>query len=131
MKNESKGKLTRKVTVRFTEEEFSKLNMGFKSTTKRRLSGYIRAVLLHEPITVYSRNQSFDDFVAEIILLKNELKAIGNNFNQSVKKLHTLQHDSEIKIWAILNENSKQLFFKKMDEINSKIAQLTDKWSQE
>jgi hypothetical protein len=131
MKNESKGRLTRKVTVRFTEEEFSKLNMGFKSTTKRRLSGYIRAVLLHEPITVYSRNQSFDDFVAEIILLKNELKAIGNNFNQSVKKLHTLQHDSEIKIWAILNENSKQLFFKKMDEINSKIAQLTDKWSQE
>jgi hypothetical protein len=131
MKNEGKGRLTRKVTVRFTEEEFRKLNMGFKSTTKRRLSGYIRAVLLHEPITVYSRNQSFDDFVAEIILLKSELRAIGNNFNQSVKKLHTLQHDSEIKTCALINENSKQLFFKKMEEINSKIAQLTDKWSQE
>ena len=131
MKEEGKSKLTRKVTVRFTEEEFRKLNMGFKSTTKRRLSGYIRTVLLHEPITVYSRNQSFDDFVAEIILLKNELKAIGNNFNQSVKKLHTIQHDSEIKIWALLNDNSKQLFFKKVDEINSKIAQLTDRWSQE
>ena len=131
MKEEGKSRLTRKVTVRFTDEEFRKLNMGFKSTTKRRLSGYIRTVLLHDPITVYSRNQSFDDFVAEMILLKNELKAIGNNFNQSVKKLHAIQHDSEIKIWAKLNENSKELFFKKVDEINSKIAQLTDKWSQE
>lgn len=131
MKEEGKSRLTRKVTVRFTKEEFRKLNTGFKSTTKRRLSGYIRSVLLHEPITVYSRNQSFDDFVAEMILLKNELKAIGNNFNQSVKKLHTMQHDSAIKTWALINENSKQLFFKKVDEINSKIAQLTDKWSQE
>lgn len=131
MKEEGKSRLTRKVTVRFTEEEYRKLNMGFKSTTKRKLSGYIRTVLLHEPVTVYSRNQSYDDFVAEMILLKNELKAIGNNFNQSVKKLHTIRHEPEIKRWALLNENSKQIFFKKVDEINSKIAQIAAKWSQE
>ena len=131
MKEEERSRLTRKVTVRFTDDEFRKLNMGFKSTTKRKLSSYIRTVLLHDPVTVYSRNQSFDDFVAEIILLKNELKAIGNNFNQSVKKLHTMQHDSEIKIWAMLNENSKQIFFKKVDEINLKISKIADKWSQE
>lgn len=131
MKKESKNGLTRKVSVRFTDEEYKKVYTSFKSTTKRKLSEYVRSVLLNQPVTVYTRNQSFDDFVAEIILLKSELKAIGNNFNQSVKKLHTMQDDKEIKIWAILNENSKQIFFKKVEEINRKIIQIADKWSQE
>jgi hypothetical protein len=130
-KQEEKGRLTRKVTVRFTEEEYKTLNASFKNTTKRKLSSYIRAVLMHKPITVYTRNKSFDDFVAEMMLLRTELKAIGNNFNQSVKKLHTMDKDSEVKTWALLNENSKQIFLKKVDEINSKIIQIDSKWSQE
>lgn len=131
MKQSAKDLLIRKVTVRFTDEEYEKLNQSFKMTTKRKLSEYVRAVLLGKPVTVYRRNQSFDDFVAEMILLRNELKAIGNNFNQSVKKLHTMDHDKEIKTWALLNENSKQIFIKKVDEINSKIMQIANKWSQE
>lgn len=131
MKQEEKSKLNRKLTVRFTEQEYKKLNAAFKSTTKRKLSEYIRSVLLHRPVTVYTRNQSFDDFVAEMILLRAELKAIGNNFNQSVKKLHSLDKDAEIKTWALLNENSKQLFFKKAEEITQKINQIISRWSQE
>ena len=72
-----------------------------------------------------------DDYVTEMILLRHELKAIGNNFNQAVKKLHSMEHFSEIKTWALLNENSKQNLFKKIEEINSKIASISDQWSQE
>ena len=131
MKQEKRSKLTRKVTVRFTEEEYRILNKSFQNTTNRQLSGYIRNVLLHKPITVYTRNKSVDDFLAEIILLRRELKAIGNNFNQSVKRLHTMDKDPEIKTWALLNESSKQIFFKKMEEINLKIIQISERWSQE
>ncbi len=129
--NEQKNSRDKWIHLRLTEAEYKKIKAGFTKSTKRKLSEYVRSVLLEKPITVYTRNQSFDDFVAEIILLRNELKAIGNNFNQSVKKLHTLNHDKEIKTWALLNENSKLLFFKKVDEINSKITQIADKWSQE
>jgi ribosome biogenesis protein Nip4 len=66
-----------------------------------------------------------------MILLRNELNSIGNNFNQSVKKLHTLDEISEIKIWAILNEKSKEILIKKVDEIKEKINQISDKWLQE
>lgn len=131
MKRKEKSRLIRKVTVRFTEGEYNRIEASFKNSTKRKLSEYIRSVLLCKPITVYSRNQSLDDFVAEMILLRNELKAIGNNFNQTVKKLHTMDTDAEIKAWALLNETSKHLFFKKADEINLKITQIADKWSQE
>lgn len=128
--SEQKNSRDKWLHLRLTEGEYKKINLGFKSSTKRKLSEYARSILLEKPITVYTRNQSFDDFVAEIILLRNELKAIGNNFNQSVKKLHTMQHENEIKAWALLNEGSKQVFFKKVDEINLKISQIADKWSQ-
>jgi ribosome biogenesis protein Nip4 len=48
-----------------------------------------------------------------MILLRNELNSIGNNFNQSVKKLHTLDEISEIKIWAILSEKAKKNYLRK------------------
>ena len=129
--SEQKNSRSKWIHLRLTEAEYKKINAGFTKSTKRKLSEYVRSVLLEKPITVYTRNQSFDDFVAEMILLRNELKAIGNNFNQSVKKLHTMSHENEIKTWALLNENSKQIFFKKVDEVNSKITQIADKWSLE
>ncbi|MDB5276143.1 MAG: plasmid mobilization relaxosome protein MobC [Ferruginibacter sp.] len=130
MKSQHKKNLGRKVTIRFAEQDYNKINLQFKNSTKQKLSEFIRAVVLDKPITVYTRNQSFDDFLAEMILLRNELKAIGNNFNQSVRKLNAMQDEREIKAWALLNENSKQSIQQKVDEINSKIAQIFTQWSQ-
>lgn len=112
------------IRISLTESELKKVQNGFLSSTCRKRSEYVRDILLSKPITMYTRNKSYDDFVEEIILLKNELKAIGNNFNQSVKKLHTLEHDNEIKNWALLNENSKEFIFKKISEIQHKINQI-------
>jgi mobilization protein MobC len=130
MKSE-KEKLVRKVTVRFKEIEYNKIDTSFKSTTKKKLSEYIRFVLLEKPVTVYTRDKSIDGLVAELILLRNELSAIGNNFNQLVKRLHTMNSFQDIKPWAELNEKHKQKFFEKVTEINQKIIQISDEWLQE
>ncbi len=123
--------LTRKVTVRFKPAEYDKVHTAFKATTKRKLSEYIRYVLLDKPVTVYTRSQSVDDFMAEMILLRNELSAIGNNFNQTVKRLHTMDRFPEIKSWVDNNEKSKEIFMRKVDEINLRIAQFSNKWLHE
>lgn len=129
--SEKKINRTKWLHLRLTEAEYKKIAKGFSQSTKRKISEYVRAILLDKPITVYTRNKSVDDFVSEIILIRKELKAIGNNFNQSVKRLHTMDTVAEIKVWALLNENFKQSFFKKMEEINSKIIEIDSKWSQE
>jgi hypothetical protein len=131
MQMSEKDKLIRKVTVRFKPEEYKRINASFKTTTKRKLSEYIRYVLLEKPVTFYTRSQSLDDLMAELILLKNELSAIGNNFNQAVKRLHTMNYKGDIKSWVSLNEKHKENFFKKVDEINQKITQLSGPWLQE
>ena len=118
------------LTVRLNEDEEKKLNKFFSRTTSGNLSEYARDVLLREPVNVIYRNQSADEFLTEMILLKKELNAIGNNFNQAVHKLHTLDHVPEIKAWAILNESSKKVFIKKVDEIKEKMNQIYQQWLQ-
>ena len=118
------------LTVRLNEEEEKKLNNFYSRTTSNSLSEYARDVLLKEPVNVLYRNQSADEFLTEMILLKKELNAIGNNFNQVVHKLHTLDHIAEIKGWTILNESSKKNFMKKVEEIKEKMNQIYWQWLQ-
>lgn len=118
------------LTIRLSEEEEKKLNKFYSQTTSNNLSEYARDVLLRAPVTVFYRNKTADDFLAEMILLKNELNAIGKNFNQVVHKLHTLDDVPEIKAWAILNESNKKMFMKKVEEIKDKVNQIYQQWSQ-
>ena len=116
--------------VRLTAIELETIHSKFAKSTCRKMSDYVRRVLLDKPITVNQRNQSLDDFMAEMILLRNELSAIGNNFNQTVKRLHALQQIDEIKTWLILNETARQIITRKIDEIKSKINQIDSQWLQ-
>ena len=76
--------------IRLKEDEHTRINNKFSKSTCRKLSEYARRVLLDKVVTVNQRNQSLDDFMTEMIKLRNELNSIGNSFNETVKKLHTL-----------------------------------------
>lgn len=118
------------LTIRLNEDEEKKLSKLYSKTTSNSLSEYARDVLLKEPVNVLYRNQSADEFLAEMILLKKELNAIGNNFNQAVHRLHTLDHFQEVKGWAIANEAGQKIFMKKVEEIQEKMNQIYLQWSQ-
>ena len=130
MMSETKTNLSKWLHIRLKEADYTKIHGKFSNSTCRKLSEYARRVLLDKVITVNQRNQSLDDFMTEMITLRNELNAIGNNFNQSVKKLHTLTQFQEFKTWIILNENSQKILLEKVEEIKSKINQISDKWLQ-
>ena len=118
------------LTVRLNEEEEKKLNQLYSRTTCNALSEYARGVLLREPIIILYRNRTADEFLEEMIFLKNELNAIGKNFNQVVHKLNSLDQISEIKAWTILNETTRKSLLKKVDEIKGKMQQIYEQWSQ-
>lgn len=122
---------SRLVGLRFTPEEYRLLHDKYKATTCRQLSEYIRRKLFDKKITVFSRNKSMDDFMTELIVLRKELGAIGNNLNQSVKRLNAYQAIAEIKIWVLLNEKTIQKIFESTETIKSKINQFSESWSQE
>lgn len=121
---------TRIVGLRFTPQEFIKIERRWKTSTCRKLSDYIRKHLFDKPITTNYRNQSLDEFMTKIIRLRTELNGIGNNFNQSVKKLHTLQQISEFKEWIISSELEKKILLNKVEEIKKNIQKMAEKWLQ-
>lgn len=118
------------LTIRLNEDEETRLNKLYERTTSNSISEYARDVLLKDPVSIFYRNQSADDFLAEMILLKNELNAIGKNFNQAVHKLHTLDHFQEVKTWAAINESTHKIFMEKIEEIKEKMNQIYNQWSQ-
>ena len=127
---ENKSLRSRWLTIRLSIEEESKLLSLQTKTTTKSLSEYARNVLLKEPVTILYRNGSADDFLFHMLALKSELNAIGNNFNQAVHKLHTLDHYPEIKAWLLLNEAAKKSFQKKTEEILFKVNEIHGQWLQ-
>lgn len=118
------------VQARLTQCEYEKVVGQFKKTTCRKLSEYLRKVMLNKPVTTRVRNQSLDDFMTEMIALRNELSAIGNNYNQVVKRLHIMQDSREVKTWLVLNQTAQKILGDKVSEIKSKINQINDQWLQ-
>lgn len=129
MKRENSNR-TRIVGLRFTPEEYTKIEKKWKASTCRKLSDYIRRHLFEKSINTIYRNQSLDDMIHEMMQLFKQLNGIGNNFNQAVKKLHTLNQIPEFKVWIISAELDKKILFDKIDEIKNCIRKISEKWLQ-
>lgn len=116
------------LTVRMSEQEYSQLGRLWKKTTFGQMSEYVRSVILQKPVHIKYRNASADAFLSEIIILRNEFKAVGVNFNQVVHKLHTLEHIPEFRSWMALNERHKEQLFIKMKEIQDRVNAIYQLW---
>ncbi len=121
---------SRIIGLRLTHKEYEQIEKKWKASTCRKLSDYVRRSIFEKPIVTTYRNQSFDDFMTEAIKLRNELNGIGNNFNQAVKKLHTLHQIPEFRDWLISYELEKKILLNKVDEIKNHIQKIGEKWLQ-
>lgn len=127
---EEKAGRSRIIGLRLTPAEYSKIEKKWKASTCRKLSEYVRDLLFGKPVVTTYRNQSMDDFMAEAARLKKELNAIGNNFNQTVKRLHTLQNIPEFRSWLMAYEVEKKILFNKVDEVKNFLQKMAESWLQ-
>ncbi|MGN6196892.1 MAG: plasmid mobilization protein [Ginsengibacter sp.] len=122
---------SRKVTIRFTPGEYAKINQKCSRSTSPQLSHYMRQVLLEKPVVVKYRNESLDQVMEEMVVLRKELNNIGNNLNQAVRKLHTLSRIPEFRNWLEIHLNLLNALLKKKEEIDQAISKMSGKWLQE
>lgn len=112
------------ITIRVKPDEYIAIYKLFKETTNKKLSQYVRKVLLQKPVVILYRDVSSDEILAALNRLSRELSAIGNNFNQTVHKLHTLDHIQDIKLWAEMTESGRQNLLRKVDEIRQSLNEI-------
>lgn len=119
---------TRIIGLRLTPKEFSKIERQWKASTCRKLSDFVRRHLFNKPIITTYRNGSMDDLITELARVRDELNHIGNNYNQAVKRLHTLNQIAEFRHWLIAYDLEKKILFNKVDEIKNQILKIAERW---
>ncbi len=131
MSERNKALYARKVTIRLKHAEYEQLCLQWHKTTYRKFSEYARKLLLSKPVKLTYRNASADAFLEEMLSLKKELSALGNNFNQAVKRLHTISTTPEIRVWVVVQEKLEHTLLEKADEIRRRMSQIYELWSHE
>ena len=116
--------------IRLTKEEFEQIDKNFKASACRKRSDFVRRNLLRKPIVLKYRNESLDKLLQELIQLRSQLNFMGNNFNQSVKKLHTLSEIPDLRVWILTFDSDRNKYFLLVDEIKRHIENLAQKWLQ-
>ncbi|WP_374173178.1 plasmid mobilization relaxosome protein MobC [Flavobacterium tructae] len=121
---------TKWIHLRLTPAEMDLLNKRFEKSLCPKLSDFARKNMLGKPIILKYRNQSIDDFMIEMSKLRTDLNAVGNNYNQEVKKLHTLQQIPEFQQWISASQTKKEILFDSIENIKKCVFKLAEKWSQ-
>ncbi|WP_297332255.1 plasmid mobilization relaxosome protein MobC [Flavobacterium sp.] len=118
---------TKWIHLRLSPSEYRAIQSRYQKTTCRNFSQYARAALLDRPIVTTYRNVSQDDLLQEMVVFNRELNAIGNNVNQSVKRLHTLQ-EHETSSWAVQYSVTSARLEEKILEAKTLLNVIAERW---
>lgn len=118
------------LNVRMNAAEKKQLQKLQQLSTEKTMSNYVRKVALQKPVIVNYRNQSADDFLKDMIDLTKQLNGVGNNFNQAVNKLHTLDRIPEFRNWIQEQQALHKQVVKSIEAIRSRMNQLYEQWLQ-
>jgi hypothetical protein len=119
MTNKTSSAQSRRITLRLSLEEFDNLQGKLLSSTCQDLSELLHAIILNSGVTTGGRNSSIDDILAVATGIKNELNAIGKNFNQAVKRLHQTFYQSSLKDDLECYDVAQFSLMQKIEEIKS------------
>jgi len=127
MKTENTNR-TRIIGLRLTPAEYEKIKKKWQATTSPKLSDYVRAMLFQKTLVGTYRNASLDEMMPEMIRLRTELNALGNNLNQAVKKLHSMQQIPNFRDYMIRFEIDRKILANKVEEIKNHIEKYAGLW---
>lgn len=116
--------------IRLSAEEKNALAQKAKATTCRTLSDYARQVLLKKPVVTRVRDETKEELLHQVTLLRKELKAIGNNFNQLIKKMQLLSRADQMQAWYTTYQLERKQFMTQLENIESELKKLALKWWQ-
>lgn len=128
MKNQQFNRI-KWIHLRLTLTEYKELHTKFSRTTCRSLSQFIRSALLDRPLVATYRNASQDDVLGAMAALTGELNSIGNNINQTVKRLHTLQ-EGEFISWTARYVSESEQLLTKITEVKALLNTMAERWLQ-
>jgi hypothetical protein len=93
------------VMVRFTSEEYARFLSLFEQSGVAAKAIFIKARVFGDSFRVVKTDRAALEYVAKLTTFFGQFRAVGTNYNQVVKELHT--HFSEKKALALLYKLEK------------------------
>ena len=88
------------VMVRFTDVEYARFMTLFEQSGVTAKAIFIKARIFNDTFRVIKTDRGTLEYVAKLTQFHAQFRAVGTNYNQVVKELHT--HFSEKKVLALL-----------------------------
>lgn len=117
-----------RVTVRFTKDEITRLQKSVSSTVSREMADYVRHVVMGRKVQVIYRDRSMDEFIKELVALRKELNALGNNFNQVTKKVNATAGKKDFFFLVEHAATLQQTLLEKVETIKGTIEKFAIQW---
>ena len=115
-------------TIRLTEDEYQELKKLAAATICPNLSDYSRRVLLQQPVNVLSRNQSLDDFLADMLPLRRDLHQLCT-FDQIIQQQRAANMSAGLEQRLLLIEQKQDRFYRLAETISNQIHEAHRLWS--
>jgi hypothetical protein len=132
MYNMATEKVTRSkwLKIRLTPAELISVHRRYKRTSCQNMSEFGRSMIMGKPVTVLNRDRSMDDILEELITLRRELNAIGNNLNQAVRNINSLHGLPDARLWSSLLQLVKSQLEPHIESIKKRMDNYADLWLQ-
>lgn len=92
-------------SVNFTAEEYARFLTMFETSGLQSKAAFIKARAFNDTFLVIKTDRGTLEYVAKLTQFHAQFRAVGTNYNQVVKELHT--HFSEKKALALLYKLEK------------------------
>lgn len=129
MENASENR-SKMVPVRLTPTEYKTVQQAQKHTHFTKLSEYLRSLIMGKPVVLSYRDRSMDEILEELVLLRRELNAIGNNLNQAVRNINAAHGNTDSRLWLTLLETVNGKLQPSITEIKERMSQFSEIWLQ-
>lgn len=130
MEGENTTKRSHWLHLRLTVEEHAKLIRKYNATPYRKLSDYARVKLFEKPLTVLARDASLDDALAELALIREELRAIGVNLNQVAHQVNANRNIATGDNWRVSFVTMRSALMLKLEELGLQLTKISTAWLQ-
>lgn len=114
------------VMVRFTDEEYARFLTLYEQSGVQARATFIKARVFGEGFRVIKTDEGTLRYVAKLSQFHSQFRAVGTNYNQVVKELHT--HFSEKRALALLYKLEKVTA--ELSAIGQQIISLSEEFKQ-
>ncbi|MFP5439041.1 MAG: plasmid mobilization relaxosome protein MobC [Bacteroidia bacterium] len=118
------------VHLRLKASEHETLLRKWRATPCRTLSDFVRIKIFDQPLTVLQHNATVDAGLQELSLLREELRAVGNNLNQITRHINASPALAGDRNWYSGFLTARSELMLRLEALSGQLTNLSSLWLQ-